>query len=141
MGKPVYRKAKELLIMADSGGSNGVHSRLWKVSVQKLADELGLSVTVCHFPPGTSKWNKIEHRMFCYITQNWRGRPLVSQAVIVNLIGGTKAESGLRIEAELDPSPYKKGIKVTDEELASVNIHKDSFHGEWNYTIRPSKSA
>jgi Rhodopirellula transposase DDE domain len=140
MGKPVYLKAKELLIMADSGGSNGVHSRLWKVSVQKLADELGLSVTVCHFPPGTSKWNKIEHRMFCYITQNWRGRPLVSQAVIVNLIGGTKTESGLRIEAELDPSPYKKRIKVTDEELASVNIHKDSFHGEWNYTIRPSKS-
>jgi len=141
MGKSVYLKAKELLIMADSGGSNGVHSRLWKVSVQKLADEIGLSVTVCHFPPGTSKWNKIEHRMFCYITQNWRGRPLVSQAVIVNLIAGTKTESGLRIEAELDPSSYKKGIKVTQEELAAINIHKDSFHGEWNYTIRPSKSV
>ena len=137
MGMPVYPKAKELLITADGGGSNGVRSRLWKVSVQKLADELGLSVTVCHFPPGTSKWNKIEHRMFCHITQNWRGRPLVSRAVIVNLIGGTKTASGLKIEAELDPATYETGIKVTDEELAAVNIRKEAFHGEWNYTIKP----
>jgi len=137
MGKHVYPQASKLLITADSGGSNGRRVRLWKVCVQELADELGLAISVCHLPPGTSKWNKIEHRMFCHITENWRGRPLVSRAVIVNLIGGTTTREGLTIHAELDENVYEKGIKISDEELASVNISRDKFHGEWNYTIHP----
>jgi len=137
MGRRVYPKAQKLLITADGGGSNGTRSRLWKVCVQDLADRLHLEVSVCHFPPGTSKWNKIEHRMFCHITENWRGRPLISRSVIVNLIGNTTTDTGLRIRAELDGGQYTTGIEVTDEQLAEINIVKDRFHGEWNYTIRP----
>lgn len=137
MGRPLYPRAKELLLTADAGGSNGYRSRLWKVALQDLADDLGLRITVCHFPPGTSKWNKIEHRLFCHITQNWRGRPLRSRAVVVSLIGGTQTRSGLRVRAELDTNSYPTGIKVSDEELAAVKITHDTFHGEWNYTITP----
>jgi hypothetical protein len=140
MGRPTYPEATELLITADGGGSNASRSRLWKVCLQKLADELGLKVSVCHFPPGTSKWNKIEHRMFCHITQNWRGRPLVSHAVVVNLIGSTKTRTGLRVGAELDTNSYTPGIKVTDAELESVRLKKSGFHGEWNYTIKPHEN-
>jgi len=137
MGSKSYPQARELLITADGGGSNGSRARLWKVCLQELANEIGLRITVCHFPPGTSKWNKIEHRMFCHITENWRGRPLVSQAVIVNLIANTTTEAGLRIKAQLDTKRYKTGIKVLDDELAAVCITRHSFHGEWNYTITP----
>lgn len=137
MGRIVYPEATELLVTADSGGSNGNRSRLWKVELQNLANELGLKISVCHFPPGTSKWNKIEHRMFCHITKNWSGEPLVSHAVIVNLIGNTKTGAGLQIKAKLDRKSYPTGIRVTDEELAAVNLKKDKFHGEWNYTILP----
>jgi hypothetical protein len=137
MGRPVYPEAKELLVTADSGGSNGSRSRLWKVCLQELADELGLKISVCHFPPGTSKWNKIEHRMFCHITENWRGRPLVSHEVVVNLIGSTRTRTGLRIQAELDTNSYETGVKVTNKELEAVRLKKDKFHGEWNYTILP----
>jgi hypothetical protein len=139
MGRPTYRAAKELLITADGGGSNGTRNRLWKVRLQRLADETGLRVGVCHFPPGTSKWNKIEHRMFCHITQNWRGRPLTSREVVVNLIGNTRTRTGLEIHSELDESAYQTAIKVTDVELAAVRLRKDRFHGEWNYTILPRK--
>jgi hypothetical protein len=139
MGRLAYPKAKELLVTADSGGSNGSRSRLWKVGLQGLADELGLKISVCHFPPGTSKWNKIEHRMFCPITENWRGRPLVSHAVVVNLIGGTRTRTGLRIEAELDTNSYETGVKVTNQELEAVRLKKDKFHGEWNYTVLPNQ--
>lgn len=138
MGTRTYPQATELLITADAGGSNGSRSRLWKVCLQELADHLGIDITVCHFPPGTSKWNKIEHRMFCHITENWRGRPLVSQAVIVNLIGNTTTESGLTIKAQLDKNSYQTGIKVSDQELAQVHITKHKFHGDWNYTISPA---
>jgi Rhodopirellula transposase DDE domain len=137
MGRRRYPRATELLITADGGGSNGSRSRLWKVCLQRRADDLGLKVSVCHFPPGTSKWNKIEHRMFCHITRNWRGRPLTSRAVVVNLIGSTRTEAGLEIHAELDEKEYATGIKVTDAELAEVRIEKNDFHGEWNDTIRP----
>jgi len=137
MGSRVYRGAKELLITADGGGSNGSRSRLWKVCLQELADDIHLKITVSHFPPGTSKWNKIEHRMFCHITENWRGRPLLSRAVVVNLIGNTTTRQGLRIRAELDQKSYDKGIKVSDEHLAAIHITRDKFHGEWNYTISP----
>lgn len=136
MGARVYPKAKELLVTADAGGSNS-RPRLWKVALQELADDIGLRISVCHFPPGTSKWNKIEHRMFCHITENWRGKPLVSRAVIVNLIGSTKTRTGLTIKAELDVNTYPTGIKVSDEELAAVRIKKDKFHGDWNYTLLP----
>lgn len=139
MGHAVYPEAGELLVTADSGGSNGSRSRLWKVCLQKLADELGLKISVCHFPPGTSKWNKIEHRMFCHITENWRGRPLVSHEVVVNLIGSTHTRIGLRIEEALDTNSYATGIKVTNKELEAVRLKKDKFHGEWNYTILPHK--
>lgn len=137
MGRPLYPKASELLVTVDGGGSNGVRARLWKVGLQELADDLGLHLTVCHFPPGTSKWNKIEHRMFCHITQNWRGKPLLTRAVVVDLIGSTKTRTGLRIQAELDTNSYPTGIKVSDEELAAVNIKRAKFHGDWNYTISP----
>ena len=139
MGSKVYRDAPKLLITADSGGSNARRCRLWKVSLQELADTLKLTISVCHFPPGTSKWNKIEHRMFCHITENWRGRPLRSRATVVNLIGSTRTTTGLHIEAELDSNSYLIGIEVSDEELAAVQIRQHSFHGEWNYTISPSR--
>ncbi|SET71324.1 Rhodopirellula transposase DDE domain-containing protein [Nitrosomonas marina] len=137
MGSLLYTKTKRLLITADCGGSNGYRVKLWRVQLQKLADELGVTIQVCHFPPGTSKWNKIEHRMFCHITQNWRGRPLLSRQVVVNLIGNTTTKAGLRIRAELDENRYQSGIKVTDDELATVVIERDKFHGEWNYQIKP----
>jgi DDE family transposase len=137
MGEPLYPEAKSLLVTADAGGSNGYRCRLWKVALQQLADAIGLHIAVCHFPPGTSKWNKIEHRMFCHITKNWRGKPLLSRAVVVNLIGNTKTKAGLHIHAELDTNTYETGIEVSDEELAAVQIKKDTFHGEWNYTISP----
>jgi Rhodopirellula transposase DDE domain len=139
MGQTTYPGATELLITADGGGSNGSRSRLWKVCLQRLADALGLRIGVCHFPPGTSKWNKIEHRMFCHITRNWRGRPLTSRAVIVSLIGSTKTDTGLAIQAALDEKEYPTGIKVTDEELSEVRIKRNEFHGEWNYTILPNE--
>jgi transposase len=138
MGKKVYPRAKRLLITADSGGSNGSRVRLWKVELQKLSNETGLSISVCHFPPGTSKWNKIEHRLFSFISQNWRGKPLISHEVIVELISATTTKTGLGVECEIDPNIYPKGIKVTDKELKAVNLLKDSFHGEWNYTINPN---
>ena len=137
MGSKTYPQARELLILADSGGSNSSRTRLWKVALQRLADQIELRLSVCHFPPGTSKWNKIEHRMFCHITQNWRGKPLVSHEVIVNLISHTTTKTGLTIQAELDTSAYPTGIHVSDEELARVNIEKAEFHGEWNYRILP----
>jgi transposase len=140
MGSQVYPQATKLLITADAGGSNGPRGRLWKVALQELADSLGLQISVCHFPPGTSKWNKIEHRLFCHITENWRGRPLVSQAVVVNLIGNTTTRTGLRIRAKLDKKHYPTGIQVPEEQLAAVQLREDKFHGEWNYTISPRRS-
>jgi len=137
MGKKRYPRAKKLLITADSGGSNSSRTRLWKVALQELSDKLGLHLDVCHFPPGTSKWNKIEHRMFCHITRNWRGRPLVSYAVIVQLIGSTRTDRGLRIRAEVDENNYPTKEVVTKEQLARVRLHPSEFHGEWNYTVRP----
>jgi len=137
MGRSQYLEATELLVTADGGGSNGTRVRLWKVALQRLADQTGLRISVCHFPPGTSKWNKIEHRMFSYISLNWRGKPLISHEVIVNLIAGTTTRTGLKIQAELDTNLYQKGIQVTDKELEKVQIQKADFHGEWNYTIIP----
>ena len=139
MGARRYRSARQLLITADGGGSNGSRCRLWKVALQDLAAQLGLAIHVCHFPPGTSKWNKIEHRMFCHITQNWRGKPLVSHEVIVNLIAGTATRTGLKIRAELDRGSYPAGITIADEELATVNLKRAEFHGEWNYAINPKR--
>jgi Rhodopirellula transposase DDE domain len=139
MGSPRYPSARQLLITADGGGSNGSRCRLWKVALQDLASQLGLTIHVCHFPPGTSKWNKIEHRMFCHITQNWRGKPLVSHDIIINLIASTATRTGLRIRAELDRGSYPTGVAVADEELASVNLKRANFHGEWNYAIRPKR--
>jgi hypothetical protein len=138
MGRRRYPHARQLLITADGGGSNGSRCRLWKVALQDLAERLDISIAVCHFPPGTSKWNKIEHRMFCHITQNWRGKPLVSHQVIVNLIASTATQKGLRIQAELDKRQYPSGIKVTDAELSQVNLQPDEFHGDWNYKIKPA---
>jgi transposase len=137
MGAQHYTKAEKLLITADCGGSNGYRVRLWRVELQKLADELNLAIQVCHFPPGTSKWNKIEHQMFCHITNNWRGRPLISRQAVVNLIAATTNKTGLRIQAELDENTYAAGIKVTDADLAQVVIERNEFHGEWNYRITP----
>jgi hypothetical protein len=137
MREQVYPKAEALLVTADAGGSNSSRSRLWKVAVQELADCIRLRISVCHLPPGTSKWNKIEHRMFCHITNTWRGRPLISRSVIVNLIGNTKTKTGLHIKAALDRNLYDIGLKVTDEQLAAVYLKRDTFHGEWNYTISP----
>jgi hypothetical protein len=137
MGRRLYPKAGRLLITADGGGSNGTRCRLWKVELQGLADETGLLISVCHFPPGTSKWNKIEHRMFCHITENWRGRPLVSREVVVNLIGHTTTETGLAIRSELDEGSYPTGRKVSDEQMQQLSIKRDKFHGEWNYSILP----
>jgi hypothetical protein len=137
MGKPLYPDVKELVITADGGGSNGSRVRLWKLELQQLSDELGIPIRVSHFPPGTSKWNKIEHRLFSHISMNWRGQPLVSHEVIVNLIAATTTRKGLKVRAELDSKPYPKGIKVTDEEFAAIQISRDEFHGEWNYSIYP----
>ncbi|MEK7070650.1 MAG: ISAzo13 family transposase [Patescibacteria group bacterium] len=137
MGKCVYSEANHLLITADSGGSNAARNRLWKFELQKLSDQTGLSISVCHFPPGTSKWNKIEHRMFSFIGKNWRGKPLLTHSTIVNLIGSTKTKSGLQIKCELDTNNYPKGIKISDDEMKKINIKRHKFHGDWNYTIFP----
>jgi DNA-binding phage protein len=137
MGSKVYPKAKRILITADGGGSNGSRCRLWKVELQRFADESGLCISVCHFPPGTSKWNKSEHRMFCHITENWRGRPLVSREVVVNLIGHTTTKTGLTIRSELDENSYPTGREVPEQQMESLAIKRDKFHGEWHYTIRP----
>jgi len=137
MGRQRFPKARALLITADGGGSNGSRCRLWKVALQELADKIGLSLTVRHFPPGTSKWNKIEHRMFCHITQNWRGKPLFSHEVIINLIANTTTHAGLTIQAELDTNHYETGVVVSDAQLKAVRIRKGNFHGDWNYTISP----
>jgi hypothetical protein len=139
MGRPMYEQARRLLITADCGGSNGYRVRLWRLELQRLADDLGLEVQVCHFPPGTSKWNKIEHRMFCHITNNWRGRPLLSRQVVVNLIGGVTTEQGLRVRAALDEGTYDSGVKVSDADLAAIDLTRDKFHGEWNYRVRPRR--
>ena len=137
MGVERYPATKQLLITADGGGSNGSRNRLWKTELQKFANETGLEISVCHFPPGTSKWNKIEHRMFSQISKNWRGKPLESLAVIVSLIAATTTRTGLTIQCQLDLNKYPKGIKISDKELASVNIVGDSFHPNWNYSILP----
>ena len=137
MGKESYPNATKLLITADGGGSNGSRVRLWKTELQHFADETGLEISVCHFHPGTSKWNKIEHRMFSYISQNWRGRPLVSIETIVNLIGATKTKKGLIIQTSVDTNDYAKGIKITDQEIKSLALEREEFHGEWNYTLHP----
>lgn len=138
MGAKRYRNARELLITADGGGSNGSRCRLWKVALRELATKFGMPIQVCHFPPGTSKWNKIEHRMFCHITQNWRGRPLVSHEVIIQLIANTRTTTGLKIRAELDSGRYPTGIKVSDEEFAALKIKRAKFHGDWNYALLPA---
>jgi transposase len=140
MGRQAYPGAEELLVSADAGGSNGHRNRLWKVSLQALADETGLRITVCHFPPGTSKWNKVEHRMFCHITTNWRGRPLTSQEVVVNLIGSTTTATGLRVRAALDDNTYPTGVEVSDQEMQALQIERAAFHGDWNYTISPREN-
>jgi hypothetical protein len=141
MGKKRHPKAKRLMISADGGGSNGYRVRLWKVELQRLADDLKLPVTVCHLPPGTSKWNKIEHRLFSFITMNWRGKPLRSYRTIVQLIAATTTNAGLKVRAELDQRKYPKGLKVSDAQLAAVNISRHSFHGDWNYTISPRRKT
>lgn len=138
MGRNTYPDTTELLILADAGGSNGTRSRLWKMGVHRLANSTGLGIMVCHFPPGTSKWNKVEHRMFSFITQNWRGRPLVSYETVVNLIGSTKTRSGLQVTAKLSRKKYPTGIKISDSELAKVSLKPAKFHGEWNYSVLPS---
>jgi hypothetical protein len=137
MGCKRYPQAKQLIITADGGGSNGHRVRLWKLELSRLAQETGLDIQVCHFPPGTSKWNKIEHRLFSFITMNWRGRPLISHEVIVNLIASTKTRSGLSVRAELDNATYPKGVAVSDSEFEAINIERNEFHGDWNYCIRP----
>ena len=137
MGRQRYPNMRELMITADCGGSNGARVRLWKVELQKLADEMGLPIKVCHYPPGTSKWNKIEHRLFCHITQNWRAKPLADRAAVVELIAATTTKTGLKVECELDTRTYEKGIKVSDAEMRSLDIRGDKFHPEWNYTIHP----
>ena len=139
LGRKKYPAATALMICADSGGSNAHRSHLWKRELQKLVNQFDLSVFVCHFPPGTSKWNKIEHRLFSYITMNWRGRPLTSYEAVVNLIASTRTKTGLKVEARLDRRKYQRGIKVSKEELARINIKRASFHGEWNYSISPIK--
>ena len=138
MGLPRFVDAAGMLITADGGGSNGSRLRLWKVELQTLADEIKMPISVCHFPPGTSKWNKIEHRLFSFITKNWRGKPLITHQVIVNLIGATTTKTGLKVRAEIDPHLYAKGRKITDAQMAKLNITRDEFHGEWNYTIHPA---
>ena len=141
MGQALYSQAAELLVIADGGGSNGSRTRLWKVQLQDLANELNLRIRVCHLPPGTSKWNKIEHRLFSFITKNWRGRPLVSHEVIVQLIAATTHTGGLKVRSEIDPALYPSGIQVTDDIMGRLNIERDAFHGEWNYTLVPQEET
>jgi hypothetical protein len=138
LGRKRYPEANRVTITADCGGSNGNRLRLWKVQLQRLADETGLEISVCHFPPGTSKWNKIEHHLFSYIARNWRGQPLVSRQSVVSLIGATTSTAGLKVYARLDEDSYQRGVKVTDAELDAVNLTRDDFHGEWNYLIKPN---
>jgi hypothetical protein len=135
MGKKLYPDAKALLVCADSGGSNGYRVRLWKLKLQELADKTELHISVCHFPRGTSKWNKIEHRLFSHISMNWKGQPLTSHDVMVNLIGSTKTKTGLKVKAKIDKRKYPIGVKVSDGDMRKVNLKKDRFHGEWNYKI------
>ena len=137
MGRPSYPRAKRLLITADSGGSNGARVRLWKWELQQLADETGLEVSVCHFPPGTSKWNKIEHRLFSFISQNWRGKPLISHEVIINLIAATTSKTGLAVKSDLDSNVYPAGVKISDRQMAELQLKRDTFHGDWNYSLLP----
>jgi hypothetical protein len=139
MGATRFPRARKLMVTADGGGSNGSRNRLWKVALAELADELGIPIHICHFPPGTSKWNKIEHRLFCFITKNWRGRPLTSLQTIVELIGSTTTKAGLTVRAALDEATYETGIKVSNKELATVKLKRAEFHGDWNYTIQPRK--
>ena len=138
MGKPRYMNASKLMITVDGGGSNGSRVRLWKVELQKLADEIKIPIHVSHLPPGTSKWNKIEHRLFSYISMNWRGQPLISHEVIINLMAGTTTRKGLKVQAALDNSLYPPGIKVSDAEFKKIHILRNEFHGEWNYKIEPN---
>lgn len=137
MGRRAYPRARSLLITADSGGSNGSRLRLWKWELQQFADQTGMTIHVCHLPPGTSKWNRIEHRLFSFISRNWRGRPLLTHATIVNLIGATKTQTGLTVRCELDQRAYAKNVKISDEQMRSINLVPDAFHGDWNYRIRP----
>jgi hypothetical protein len=137
-GSQTYPNAKELLITADGGGSNGGRVRLWKLELQGLANEIGIPIQVCHYPPGTSKWNKIEHRLFSFITMNWRGKPLISHEVMLNLIANTKTKTGLSVKVELDNREYPKGIKVSDAAFAAINLKRNDFHGEWNYSVSPN---
>ena len=141
MGSKMYPKARELLIIADSGGSNSTRARLWKLELQRFPDQSGLHVCVSHLPPGTSQWNTIEHRMCCHITANWRGKPLESLEVVVSLIGDTNTSAGLRIQAALDAGQYPKGIKVSDAEMKTLPIDRAHFHGEWNDTILPHRDS
>jgi hypothetical protein len=141
LGRKAYPRARRLLICADAGGSNGARLRAWKLHLQALADRLGMAVTVCHYPPGTSKWNKVEHRLFSFISMNWRGRPLLSYETVVNLIGGTTTKSGRRVKALLDTREYEPGRKITDKEMGALRLKPHGFHGDWNYTIRPSRAA
>lgn len=141
LGLPRYDKSRRLLITADSGGSNGHRNRLWKLELQRLADETGLKIEVCHYPPGTSKWNKIEHRLFCHITRNWRGVPLETHQVVVNLVSSTRTEEGLEVHCWLDSKTYRTGRKVTNEEMSTVRLKRNAFHGDWNYEIQPHKES
>jgi len=138
MGEEKFSRSNRILITADGGGSNSSRSRLWKTELQVLADEIRKEISVSHFPPGTSKWNKIEHRLFSYITMNWRARPLTNIQLVVDLISSTKTSKGLKVKSKLDSTEYKKGIKISNEELGKINLLKDDFHGEWNYTIKPT---
>jgi hypothetical protein len=137
MGRRSYPKAQRLLITADSGGSNGARVRLWKWELQQLADETGLEISVCHFPPGTSKWNKIEHRLFSFISQNWRGKPLISHQVIIDLISATTTTTGLTVKSKIDTNTYEKGLKVSDQQMAEIQLRREKFHGDWNYRLIP----
>jgi hypothetical protein len=141
MGKRAYPDAQTLLITADAGGSNSARSRLWKVELQRFADRSGLAISVSHFPPGTSKWNKIEHRLFCHITENWRGRPLVDHETVVQLIGNVRTTAGLTVKAKLDTRPYPLGVKVPDADMETLRLTPDAFHGDWNYTIHPHRGV
>ena len=140
MGKKRYKKPKRLLITADSGGSNGHRNRLWKYELQRLADQTGMIIEVCHYPPGTSKWNKIEHRLFCHITRNWRGVPLESLQVVVSLVGSTRTAEGLEVHCRMDENDYPKGRKISDAEMADIKIKRNAFHGDWNYEIKPRQA-
>jgi Rhodopirellula transposase DDE domain len=140
MGRPSYLKAKRLLITADSGGSNGARIRLWKWELQQLADETGLELSVCHFPPGTRKWNKVEHRLFSFISQNWRGKPLISHEVIINLIAATTTQTGLAVKSKLNSNTYPSGVKISDQQMSQLRLRRDQFRGDWNYSILPRRS-